>query len=107
MPEIEDMQPITRGELRIELHQFEERFEKKIDAKFDAKFDVFLGALLARIDQLLDARDLRLYAELGRHTRALEEGLAGRIAVVDEKYAHLPDRVARLEDAAPPGKPRP
>jgi len=82
----------TRDEIRLARDEI-----RVLEHRIDAKFDVWLGAILAKIDE----RDVRMYAELARHTHAIEEGLTGRVAVVDEKYADLPARVTALEDAVP------
>ncbi|HEY0479252.1 MAG TPA: hypothetical protein VGD37_17155 [Kofleriaceae bacterium] len=102
--------PVTRGELRAELAQ--------LDQKFDQKLEFWGGALLARIteserqaqaritesEQRLQARitesEQRLLTELGRHTRAIQETMTAQISVIDEKYADLPARVRRLEAKA-------
>jgi hypothetical protein len=37
--------------------------------------------------------------ELARHARAIQENLSAQIGLIDEKYADLPTRVRRVEDA--------
>ena len=86
MDEHEDMTaPVTRGELREEL--------AKLEKRFDLKLEVWGGALADRISRL----EKTLYTELARHTNAILEALQGRVSVIDEKYADLPGRVAKLE----------
>lgn len=123
----DDMQPVTRKELREELAATE--------AKFDAKLSMLAGALLDAIKQsaqqmmrafsehreqqarelaateqrvmgALGATEGRLMIELGRHTQASTEDLTARVAVIDEKYQDLPARVARLESVMPAPKRR-
>jgi hypothetical protein len=104
--------PVTGGELRAELQQFEERLEQRFASlmtRVDLEF--WGGVLLARIEsgeqrmiQRMDSLEQRLLIELGRHTRAIQESLSAQIAVVDEKYADLPPRVTRLEGAVFPPK---
>jgi hypothetical protein len=92
--------PVTRGELREELAQLENRFDQKLsqlENRFDQKLRTGLEAwgnvLLARID----ASEQRLLTELARHTKAIHESMATQISIIDEKYADLPGRVSRLE----------
>ncbi len=103
--------PVTRGELKAELEQFEIRLEQKLERKFDVKLELWGGALLARLEageqrmskrmdameQRFDAMEQRLLAELARHTGTIQEWMAKQISVIDEKYADLPLRVAGLE----------
>jgi hypothetical protein len=113
--------PVTRGELKAELEQFEIRLEQRIEQKFDQKLEFWGGALLARIeagerrmtqrmdvmDQRFDAMERRLggiegmeqrlLAELARHTGAIQEWMSKQISIIDEKYADLPSRVTQLE----------
>ena len=121
----EDMStPVTRGELREELRQFEARFDLKLDerlgalearidhklderlgaleARFDHKLEMWGGALLARMESFearMQSSETRMLTELARHTKAIQESLSTQIAVVDEKYTDLPGRVNRLEGA--------
>jgi archaellum component FlaC len=94
--------PVTRGELRDELAQLEDRIERKFDdklghleRKFDNKLDLWGGALLARITE----SENRMVNELKRHAQALFEAMTKQISVIDEKYNDLPARVSRLEAA--------
>jgi hypothetical protein len=108
MTDVIDMStPVTRGELRDELAQLENRIDDKLDhlerkfddkldhleRKFDDKLDLWGGALLARITE----SEKRLVGELARHTQAVLESMTKQISVVDEKYNDLPGRVVRLE----------
>ena len=81
--------PLTRGELREELAKLEQRF--------DLKLEVWGGALADRITKLEKRFEHLLSTELARHTNAILEALQGRVSVIDEKYADLPGRVAKLE----------
>jgi hypothetical protein len=105
--------PVTRGELRDELAQLEDRIERKFDdklghlerrfgdklghleRKFDDKLDLWGGALLARITE----SENRVINELARHAQALFEAMTTQISVIDEKYNDIPARVSRLEAA--------
>ena len=81
--------PVTRGELRAELAQFEIRLEQKLEQKLE----IWGGALLARIE----STEQRLLSELARHAKAFHEAMMVQISVIDEKYADLPQRVSQLE----------
>jgi hypothetical protein len=48
----------------------------------------------------VEGMEARLMQEMARHASANQESLSVQIAVVDQKYADLPPRVARLERAA-------
>lgn len=99
--------PVTRGELRDELAQFEHRIERKFDDKLDRlerKFDNNLGlwggALAAQISELaaqMRESEKRMLNELARHSQAGFESRTTRISAVDEKYNDLPARMALLE----------
>ena len=43
-----------------------------------------------------------MFAELARHTRAIQESLSMQISVICDKYADLPARMSRLEAAVFP-----
>ena len=114
--------PVTRGELREELGQLEQRFDQKLERleqRLDERFDKFEqrlkrelmqefatkrelelwgGALLAHIDRV----EHRLSAELARHAGAIQESMSALFAARDEQYADLPGRVSRLEAAVFP-----
>ena len=81
--------PVTRGELKAELEQFEIRLEQKLDEKLG----LWGGGLRAQIE----ASERRLLTELARHARAIQEAVSTQISVIDEKYADLPARMERLE----------
>ena len=100
--------PVTRGELKAELEQFEIRLDQKFDRKLDLKLGLWGGALRAQIEaseqRLLtelahhvEASEQRLLTELARHVGAIQEALSTHVSVIDEKYADLPARVRRLE----------
>ena len=89
MEEQDMVTPVTRGELREELG--------KLERRFDLKLETWGGALADRITKLEKRFEHLLYTELARHTNAILEALRGRVSVIDEKYADLPGRVARLE----------
>jgi hypothetical protein len=99
--------PVTRGELKEELANFELRLEQKLEQKFDQKLELWGGALLFRIaasermiaelGQRMLASEQRILAELARHCGAMQESLSKQISVIDEKYSDLPRRVRRLE----------
>ena len=90
--------PVTRGELRDELQQFEIHLEQKLEQKLKhlvtrTEFEMWGGALLARIE----LGEQRMFTELARHTRAIQESMSTQISVVDDKYDDLPARVRQLE----------
>jgi hypothetical protein len=60
------------------------------------------GALLARIE----LGEQRMFTELARHTRAIQESLATQISAIDDKYNNLPARVSQLEATVVPSKRR-
>jgi hypothetical protein len=101
MDERDMSMPVIRGELREELGVLRTELAA-LRTQFDEKLDLWGGALMARIE----SSERRLLAELARHTRAIEESIMGRIAVVDEKYADLPGRVEQLEANAGVRPPR-
>jgi hypothetical protein len=79
-----------------------------LEARVETKFDLWGGALLDRIAasehrlsmqvaQQILASEQRLSVEMARHANAISENLTVRVAAVDEKYADLPVRVARVE----------
>jgi hypothetical protein len=96
--------PVTRGELKAELGQFEMR----LDQKLDQKLGLWGGALRAQIEgseqrlltelaRHVEASEQRLLTELARHVGAVQEALSTQVSVLDEKYTDLPARVRRLE----------
>jgi hypothetical protein len=90
--------PVTRGELRDELQQLEVRLEQKLEQKTAhlvtrTEFEMWGGALLARIE----LGEQRIFTELARHTRAIQESMSTQISVIDDKYDDLPARVSQLE----------
>ena len=93
--------PVTRGELRDELQQLEVRLEQ-LELKLEQKlahlvtrteFEMWGGALLARIE----LGEQRMFTELARHTRAIQESMSRQISVIDDKYNDLPARMSRIE----------
>jgi hypothetical protein len=99
--------PVTRGELREELAQLEQKLEQKLAyLATKRELEFWGGALLARIEAseqrhiaLVERTEQRLGAELARHAGAINESISTRFAASDEKYADLPGRVNRLEAA--------
>jgi hypothetical protein len=99
--------PVTRGELRDDLAQLEDRIERKFDDKLDRlerkvdnNLDLWGGALAAQISELaaqMRESEKRMLNEIARHTQAGFESMTRQISAVDEKYKDLPARVARLE----------
>jgi len=67
--------PVTRGELRDELAQFERKFDDKLDRlerKFDNNLGLWGGVLAAQISELaaqMRASEKRMLDELARHSR--------------------------------------
>jgi len=109
VPEPDDMTPVTRGELRAELGEFEQKLEQKLDQKLE----LWTGALLARMETLVANAEQRLSVELARHVETIHSALRSEIAAIGEPHANTParlatveTRVARLEDAVfpPPRK---
>jgi len=125
---LDDMStPVTRGELRAELEQFEIRLEQRLEQRLGQKLEQKLeqklahlvtkaeleqklaplatkaelelwgGALLARMTERMESLEQRLLVELASHTKAISESMSAQIAVIDEKYADLPPRASRLE----------
>jgi hypothetical protein len=86
--------PVTRGELREELQQLEQKLEQKLaHLATKTELEMWGGALLARIE----LGEQRLFTELARHTRAIQESMSTQISAVDDKYDDLPARVSQLE----------
>src|SRR4051812_2618374 len=87
--------PVTRGELRAELAEFEVRLEQKFEQKFEqveirleqkleqklahlatkAELEIWGGALLERMLEGIKDSEQRLFAEIARHTRASYEAI--------------------------------
>jgi hypothetical protein len=116
--------PVTRGELRAEIEQFEQRLDQKLD-QFVTKveLDERLKAFATKVD--LEAWGSRLYdvindtiksshkelsEQLGRqmasYAKAFHEDMSRQIARVDDKYVDLPPRVRRLENTVYPPRRR-
>ena len=109
--DVADMsRPVTRGELRDELAQFERKFDDKLERlerKLDNNLGLWGGALAAQISELaagmselaaqMRESEKRMFNELARHSHAGFESMTRGISAVDEKYNDLPARVARLE----------
>jgi len=92
--------PVTRGELKAELEQFEVRLEQKLEQKlekFEMRFDQKLGLWGGALRAQIEASEQRLLTELARHVRAIQESLSTQVSVIDEKYTDLPARVTHLE----------
>jgi hypothetical protein len=103
--------PVTRGELRAELQQLEQKLAHLATKN---ELEIWGGGLLARIEstetrlieriERLEERSIlledRLLAELARHTKAICEEMSRRMSAIDEKYADLPSRVSSLETKA-------
>lgn len=97
--------PVTRGELREEL----QRLEARVAQATKADLEKLEGKLEARFAQMATKADLEIWggallAEIGRHTRAMQEALSVQVSVVDDKYTDLPGRVSHLEAALLPPK---
>lgn len=73
--------PVTRGELRAEIEQYEIRLDQKF-ANLATKADLEQGLanLMTKAD--LEIWGERLLAEFARHTRAIEEALSMQISEV-------------------------
>ena len=83
MPNRSDMaEMITRGEL----HEALEIWAGNL-----------IATLTAQISLLIQASERRLTDELRRHSNANKEDLEVRISAIDDQYADLPPRVAKLE----------
>ena len=106
--------PVTRGELRQELGELEQ--------KLDRKLELWGGALLDRMDKQFAAFDKRMEerqklrderfaafqermqqfektmrADFARWAKAIHESLMKAVGVVDDQYKDLPPRVSKLE----------
>jgi exonuclease VII large subunit len=118
--------PVTRGELRAELAQFEIRFDQKLEhwggallARIESgeqrmlkrmfeHMDSSEQRMLARIEsgeqrmlkrmfEHMDSSEQRMLTDLSRHANAIQEAMSAQISVIDEKYTDLPARVSWLE----------
>jgi hypothetical protein len=97
--------PVTRGELRAELQQLEQKLAplatkaELVALATKADLAEAIAPLATRADLeawgyvLLD----RMQTEMARQFGALQEWISTQISVVDEKYKDLPGRVNRLE----------
>ena len=61
------------------------------------------GRLVASLATKVELAEMeaRLMRELGAHTRASNEEMTAKVAILDEKYADLPARVSALESLGP------
>lgn len=108
MPELPDMTtPITRADLMEVLDLWGGALREQM-VSMEAATKQDLADLAIRQDlfettlrQDLVGMERRLSAELAQHTRSSATDVQGQIAVIDEKYADLPGRVARLEAKRP------
>jgi hypothetical protein len=106
--------PVTRGELRAELEQLEQKLAplatKAELAALATKAELAALAtkaeLAGAIAPLATRADLeawgyvlldRMQTEMARHFGALQEWISTQLSIVDEKYKDLPERVNRLE----------
>jgi len=81
----------TKAELREEVAKLVTKAEHR------ETLEIWAGALIARIEELTRMIRIDLPGELARHVRAATEAHRAELAVIDEKYADLPERVAALE----------
>lgn len=65
-----------------------------------------LHALLVRMDQRIDQLRLDVQTDIARQMGVLQEWFSRAISTIDDKYADLPGRVARVEEEVFPGGPR-
>ena len=119
MAEHDDMDPntpVTRAELREELRQELAKHPTRVELEkvletLATKADLERFATKADLERFATKLDLerfearfrefeaRLFAELARHSLASRESMSTEVAVVDDKYKDLPERVTRLEAA--------
>jgi len=118
--------PVTHKEFRREIDRLDRRIDR-FEARVEKNFSTFLDAILDRmdarfaaqeqrydarfaaIDQRFDVIDKRfddLRVDLARHANAIQENVAQQIRAIDDKYKDLPGRVAALEAAQVPRRPR-
>ena len=106
---------VTRGELKEEFAQFEQRLEARLsqmatktdlevwggalDDRFSKRIDEVERRLDDRLGKRIDEVERRLLAELAMFAKAHQKSMATLISIIDEKYADLPGRVKRLEGA--------
>ena len=96
---------VTRAQLRKEL----ERFATKDDLRAHPTKDdlaIWAGALehriIDRVGELIQTQFTQFAADLARQINAILTLSRHEIAVLDEKYQDLPDRVTRLEAKVKP-----
>ena len=82
---------------KVELAEMEGRLATKVEL---AEMEGRLVASLATKVELAEM-EARLMRELGAHTRASNEEMTAKVAILDEKYADLPARVSALESLGP------
>ena len=82
---------------KVELAEMEGRLATKVEL---AEMEGRLVASLATKVELAEM-EARLMRELGAHTRASNEEMTAKVAILDEKYADLPARVSALESVGP------
>lgn len=89
--------PVTRGELREELAQLEQRLDQKFVTKDDLRNELAKYATKQDLDTWGGALLERMTVEIGRAVRAAMESVRISVTAVDDQYRDLPARVARLE----------
>jgi len=95
----------TKDELAKTNERLETLATKDELAKTNEKLEIWFGALHARLLALESRWDelatlvREMPAEFARQTKAIIEHLRDSVRIVDEKYADLPARVTRLEEA--------
>jgi hypothetical protein len=99
----DDDEVITRRILREELQvlrtgmgSLRDELGARID-RVQTNLDLAVGALVARMDAMEHRIITTLHADMASWTKAVQEQTAATLRVLDDKYAGLPPRVARLE----------
>jgi predicted transcriptional regulator len=96
------LSPVTRGELREELAQFEHRIDDKIDDKFDRlerKFDDKIDRLERKFDDKIDRLERKFDNNLGLWGGALAAQISELAAQMRESETRMLNELARHSQA--------
>jgi DNA anti-recombination protein RmuC len=94
--------PVTRGELRDDLAQFEHRIERKFDAKLDrleSKFDAKLDRLESKLDDKIDRLERKFDNNLGLWGAALAAQISELAAQMRASETRMLGELARHSQA--------
>ena len=113
--------PVTHGELKAELKKFKAELREELVTKVElrevlsnyptkadlrealanhpthADLEGWGSAIMVQMDRRFADMQLWISRELARQFKSSDEAYRAELAIIDEKYADLPDRVTALE----------